>query len=398
MNLNLTIPTFLQPALQNEYKFTIMPSGRRSGKTYNAAQWIAIECLKTPNTKALWVDTTQSNIDAYVDRYFKKILRPIWHMCSYNQQKKLLTFPNGSYIDFGSAERPENLEGFQYDRGVLNEAGIILKKEALWYNTLLPMFKGGHVRVKVIGTPKQKNTFHKLYVRGQGDGREYKSFHYSAYDSPFWTNEEIEKLKETMPDMVFRQEMLAEFLDDAGAVFRNIGGCIREADESLKTNIMAIDLAKHQDFTVIIAGNRESKQATYIDRFNQIDWSFQKNRIFNTWEKLGRPKVIIDSSGVGDPIFDDLMNAGMTIEGYKFTNKSKAELVQGLSIAMDNNDIGYMLDPVLIGELEIFGYDMSPSGNIRYNAPDGFHDDCVIALSLFNYLVKTDVQISLSWL
>ena len=395
MNLTLTIPTFLKPALENDIKFSIIPAGRRTGKTYNVVQWQSLKMLEKPNRTGLWVDTTQSNIDAYVERYFKQILKPIWHLCHYSAQKKVLTFPNGSYIDFGSAERPENLEGFEYNFSVLNEAGIILKRERLWYNTLLPMFKGKDTRVKVIGTPKGKNTFHKLYAT---DDPEYKTFHYSAYDSPFWDHAELDKLKATMPEEVWKQEYMAEFIEGAGAVFRNIGGGIREPAEDLPVTAMTIDLAKHQDFTVITLGNIEAKQAISQDRFNQIDWGFQKNRIYNTWQANGQPKVLIDSTGVGDPIFDDLKAAGMNIEGFKFTNTSKAELIQSLSVAMDNNEIFYPNYPILINELEVFGYDISPMGNIRYNAPDGLHDDAVISLALFNHLCKTNVQVKIGWL
>lgn len=398
MTLNLTLPTFLRAALENEYKFSVIPAGRRTGKTFNVAQWFLVQLLANPGSAGLWVDTTQANIDAYVERYFKVLLKPIWQLCDYNQQKKLLKLPNGSYIDFGSAERPENLEGFQYRFGVLNEAGIILKKESLWYNTLLPMFKGASTRVKIIGTPKGKNMFHKLYVMGQDTTQdEYRSFHFSAYDSPFWDKGELDQVSTQVPQEAWRQEYLAEFLEGAGSVFRNIGACIK-APIDLPIDVLAIDLAKHQDFTVIIGGNRAAKQALTIDRFNQIDWNFQKNRIYNMWLKNNKPKVIIDSTGAGDPIYDDLKAAGMNIEGYKFTNQSKMELVQGLSVAMDNQEISYMNDPVLVSELEVFGYDITPSGNIRYNAPDGFHDDTVIALALFNYMVKTMVEVSIGWL
>ena len=398
MQINLTIPRFLKPALSNQLKFSIIVAGRRAGKTYNVVQWLLIELLQAPNMAGLWVDTTQANIDAYVDRYFRVILKDIWHLCKYNQQKKLLTLPNGSYIDFGSAERPENLEGFQYARAVLNEAGIILKKESLWYNTLLPMFKGKNTRVKVVGTPKGKNMFHKLYVRGLSGDPEYQSYRFSAYDSPFWNKDEIEQLRLTMPEMVFRQEMLAEFLEDAGAVFRNIGACIRAPKKDLVVDIMTIDLAKHQDFTVIMSGNRAERQVKHIDRFNQIDWGFQKNRIYNTWLQNGKPKALIDSTGAGDPIYDDLRAAGMNIEGYKFTNQSKQELIQGLSISMDNKAIYYPDDAILTSELEIFGYDITPSGNIRYNAPEGFHDDTVIALALFNHLAQNTVEVRIGWI
>lgn len=395
----VTFPSFLKEAFYNDYKFSVIPCGRRVGKTYNSMQWLVLELLKNPDYSALWVDTRQQNIDAYYQRYFAPFLQKLGVPAKYNQQKKLLTFPNGSYMDFGSAERPENLEGFQYDRGVLNEAGIILKKNSLWDNTLRPMFKGDHVKVKIIGTSKGKNKFFDLYQMGKDpDEKEYNSYHYSVFDSPFWSHEELEKIRKRTPEEVWRQEYLAEFLDGAGSVFRNINQCIREPKHGLRVDVMAVDLAKHQDFTVITLGNKAEKQIISQDRFNQIDWGFQKKRIYDTWQHNDKPKVLIDSTGAGDPIFDDLKAAGMNIEGYKFTNESKKELIQGLSVAMDNAQIFYPNIPNLLSELEVFGYDITAAGNIRYNAPDGFHDDAVISLALANHLIKTSKAITLTWL
>ena len=58
MNLTLTIPTFLKPALENDIKFSIIPAGRRTGKTYNVVQWQSLKMLEKPNRTGLWVDTT----------------------------------------------------------------------------------------------------------------------------------------------------------------------------------------------------------------------------------------------------------------------------------------------------------------------------------------------------
>lgn len=397
MKINVEVPQFIKPALYNDYKYSIIVAGRRTGKTYNAIQWLLETLMTTDATSAIHIDTTQGNIQKYVDRYYKKFLKPIWHLCSWNSQKYILTLPGGKYIDFGSAERPENLEGFDYDLALLNEGGHILKKDTFWYNTLQPMFKQAIVRI--IGTPKSKNLFHNLYELGKsGSDSDYTSFHFTAYDSPFWKKEQLEKIKKNIPEEFFRQEYLAEFLEGAGSVFRSIHECIREPEQGLKANVMAVDLAKHQDFTVITLANKEQKQVIEMDRFNQIDWGFQKDRIVNTWEKNGKPKLVIDSTGAGDPIFDDLKNHGVQVEGYKFTNKTKNELIKSLSVAMDNRDINFPNINYLVSELEVFGYDMTPSGNIRYNAPSGHHDDAVISLALANYLIQNSVNVSLSWI
>lgn len=397
MTLRFEVPAFIKPALYNNAKYSVITSGRRTGKTYNAVQWLLEKLLTDPKAKAgLHVDTTQSNLTAYLERYYRPILKPIWHLCHWNGQRYILSLPGNKYIDFGSSQKPENLEGFEYDYAILNEAGIILRKESLWYESLEPMFQ--HAKVRIVGTPKGKNLFHKLYTKGKEGHQDYKSFQFSSYNSPFVNDKVIEEARKTLPEEVFRQNYLAEFIEGAGSVFRNITNCIREPQPNLKCDILGIDLAKHEDFTVITAVNQQYKQVIEVDRFNQIDWSFQKNRIVAMWERLNKPMIIIDSTGVGDPVLDDLRAFGMNIEGYKFTNSSKAQLIQSLSLSMDKGEIFFPNKQELISELEIFGYDMTSSGNITYNAPQGFHDDMVISLALANYKMNLYQEISLTWI
>jgi len=66
----------------------------------------------------------------------------------------------------------------------------------------------------------------------------------------------------------------------------------------------------------------------------------------------------------------------------KFTSESKSRLVVALMNAMEKGEVSYPRDETLIGELEAFAYEELPSGKFRYSAPEGQHDDCVIALAL----------------
>ncbi len=68
------------------------------------------------------------------------------------------------------------------------------------------------------------------------------------------------------------------------------------------------------------------------------------------------------------------------ITGYKFTSTSKQQLMEGLSVAIQQGTIKFP-DGVLVRELESFEYEYTRSG-IRYTAPEGLHDDCVCALAL----------------
>jgi hypothetical protein len=364
--------------------FGTIRSCRRSFKTMGATRYIIEKLLDTTNSTGIWVDTINKNIDRYYERYFKPLVGEI---TTWNYQKKTLQFVNGSYLDFGSAESPENMEGFEYDYYILNEAGIILKKDSLWDNTLRPMFKnakGG----RILGTPKGKNKFHKLCNLNAEDWGHY---HFNIFDCPFYSEKEIEKLKSETPQEVWSQEYLAEFIDGAGSVFRNISSCVsqelHEEPQAGCNYVMSVDLAKHQDFTVCYIADQNTKKVVYQDRFNQIDWGFQKTRILNLYQKYECKEAIIDSTGVGDAIFDDLQRAGMNVRSFKFTGTTKNPLIQNLSVAIDNRTITFYPFPELISELEIFGYEVSKMGAIRYNAPDGYHDDCVISLALINELL-----------
>ena len=389
--LSLPITSFIRPALKSKTKFVVTTAGRRTGKTQNHANWINQEGLRYRNMAMLWVDTTQGNIEKYVDRYFQPVLKPIWSRMRWDKQRKILTYPTGSYVDFGSAERPELLEGFGYKRAVLNEAGIIMRKKGLWDNTIYPMVKDEDALVKITGTPKGRNKFHELYRWGKSpDFPQYESFHFTIYDSPYYTLEEIEHIRRTVPDHVWQQEYMAEFLEGAGTVFRNVRACIqgvlREKPSSLIERYwMAIDLAKWQDFTVIMVMN-EQNQIVWFDRFNQIDWTVQKARILRAYETWNKPLAIIDSSGVGDAIFDDLVANKMRVHPFKFTEQTKNNLIRNLIIAIENQEITFPEIEVLLDELEMFEYDVRPSGLFGYSAPEGFHDDTVIALALLNEL------------
>ena len=74
--------------------------------------------------------------------------------------------------------------------------------------------------------------------------------------------------------------------------------------------------------------------------------------------------------------------AALPVWAFETTNASKAALVQGLGLAIERGDLTLLDDPVQQSELLGFEATVLPSGMLRYGAPSGMHDDCVIALGL----------------
>lgn len=132
-------------------------------------------------------------------------------------------------------------------------------------------------------------------------------------------------------------------------------------------------------------------QVVALDRFNRVDWGIQVGRIQALTERYNHATVTVDSTGAGEPIYETLKKEGCLVSAYTFNQKSKAALVDNLAIKLERRELVLPraeLMPELVDELEAFEYSVSDQGNIRAEAPYGFHDDCVIGLALAAWALK----------
>jgi len=388
IKLNLPYHPKQEEIFSHPAKVKVIAKGRRFGLTKGYANYV-IEKMLEGLSPVLWVDALYTNIDRYVERYFVPILRqlPAEHW-KWRQQKKELSIFDRK-CDFRSADRPELLEGFAYRLIILNEAGIILKDEYLWENAIRPMIMDFNPDQLIGGTPKGQNLFFDLKVKAEDDQdpryRDWKYFHFTSYDNPYINKKEIDTLVADMPEHVRNQEIFAEFLEDSASVFKNVDSSVikgyhGEPPDPDKMYYIGVDLAKHVDFTVISVLDESGKQV-YFQRLNKLDWPYQKRLIADLVRNY-QGRLCMDATGVGDPIYDDLVNEGLDVEGYKFTNQSKKQLIECLMISFEQGKNKLMDELVQTNELKMFGYEISASGVLKYSAPQGKHDDCVIGLAL----------------
>ena len=76
-------------------------------------------------------------------------------------------------------------------------------------------------------------------------------------------------------------------------------------------------------------------------------------------------------------------NPKIRIIRFLTTNKSKADIVNKLQAALENEKIGLLKDDKLLNELRLYEASYNPkTGNVSYNAPSGFNDDTCISLML----------------
>ena len=369
--------------LESPHRFNIAACGTKFGKTLGCSCWIVKGALEHPRTVWRWIAPIYPQAEIGY-RLVKQLLPPKYIRA--NETKLFIELNNGSRIEFKSGERPEALEGEAVSGAVLDEFAKNRDPKGVWESNLTTLTRTNGP-VWVISTPLGRNFFYTLYCWGQDENRpDFQSFNFKTSDNPYINKSVIDAAQQTLPHDVFRQYYLAEFLDDSAGVFRGIKACIKGEYEEAKQGVTyyaGVDLAKTQDFTVITICD-SAGHVVYFDRFNLAAWPVQKQRIIAAIRQFNA-RTLVDSTGKGDPIYDDLKAAGLNVDPYVFTNHSKQNLIERLQVDIEHQVISFPFQKELIHELEVYEYEITRAGNITYNAPSGFHDDCVISLALMNW-------------
>jgi hypothetical protein len=365
-------------------RFRTICCGRRFGKTMSMAAEI-IDCGGgVAGGDYAWVAPTYGIADRGIDA-FKQIAPGF---VEFSGRMPTIGRFEGSKgpcrVFFLSTDNPDSILGFGFQGMVIDEAARVPIE--VWNYTLRPTLSDKLGWAVFISTPKGRNWFYDMHSRGTAGEKGYRSFSFPSSVSPYFPKGEWEAAKETLPTDVFRQEYEAEFLEDSAGVFRGVKMCVfPDAEVPMKTAgrvSIGCDLAKHTDYTVLIAMDATTGGCLEIERFNHLDWPVQQKRIIE-FTKKWRGVLTMDATGVGDPVYDALVRELPDITPIKLTMQSKKELIQGLMLAIEKREVGWPVSwDVLTSELERYEYEIGPTGNISYNAPGGYHDDCVIALAM----------------
>lgn len=383
-------------------RFRVAICGRRWGKTLCALHELITFMMEHPGCFCFWVVPKYKElipISEIIREWFPKAL--IRNKFMLHKTYRYIEILNGSQCWFHSAEDPDSLRGPGLDFVVLEEAAQL--KETTWTSVIRPELLDSGGSALIITTPFGKNWVYAEYLRGQDPfSEDHISWQRTTYENPNIDRKLIEEDKKSFPDDIFRQEYLAQFVEGAGTTFRGIRNCFQGKINEDYYNVVkykdgmrlvpkqpikdklvfiGIDLGKQRDFTVFIALDEEGNLVGF-ERFNRIDWAFQRKRLISFLKSFPRRFIMLDARGPGDPFYDDLKKEDIFVEPVKLTNITKREIIENLSIKLDEKGISGPFIQMIVEELEAFSYRMSHSGNIIYEAPKGFHDDVVLALAM----------------
>lgn len=381
--INLPIlHTAQQVIIDHPARFKVLRCGRRFGKSMIAQDEMLMAMLR--GEKVIYTAPTYGMIKEMWRAFLRLVTRNLIPHYK-NETDKYIRFPNGGQLSMWSLEAADTIRGGNAHLIVNDECAFVPNLMDIWNEVLSPMLLDYKGRAYFPSTPKGRNDFWKLAALGDDPLQPlWQTFHYTTYDNPHIDPTEIDLLKSTLTQSAYEQEVMAAFMDDAGAVFRNIESLslLAPRDPYAGDFAFGIDFARENDFTVICVIDRHTGQQVAIDRFNHIGWSVQRGRIKAMYERW-KPRVIwAEANSIGSVNIEALQQEGLPVRSFQTTSQSKPPLIDALSLAMEQGKITLMNDPVQKGELQAFAITRLPSGAYRYEAASGSHDDTVIALAL----------------
>lgn len=368
-------------AFFNNARYACIEASTKAGKTHGGLAWLAEQAfiLGAPGRNFWWVAPVYGQAKIAFRRMCRALPEGTFSKNESDLEIKLLV--NGAIIQFKSGERPDNLYGEDVYACIIDEASRL--REESWHavRSTLTATRG---QVRMIGNVKgRKNWFYKLSRKAQAHGKNMfydKITAYDAVDAGVLDIEEIEDAKELLPENVFKELYLAEPSEDEGNPFgiKHIENIYKPDAEFIIPETYGADLAKTFDWSVLIGLDANGVEA-YFDR-----WQGSLGAAVQRIDNEANGKVCaVDKTGMGERPMEEFQELSDQYIPYHFSAPSKQILMETLAIAIQNGTIT-IRNEILKNELDAFEYEYTRSG-VRYSAPQGFHDDCVIALALAVY-------------
>tara|TARA_R110000822_G_scaffold190660_2_gene329445 strand:- start:6372 stop:7592 length:1221 start_codon:yes stop_codon:yes gene_type:complete len=374
--------------LKGPAKYITVVAPRQTGKTFLAMQAMLYWGINKHDAVIYFCSPTYQQAKKVMEELYNAIADS-GIVKSYNKSDFCIKLKTGSVIYFKSTERAENLRGATATEMIIDEAAY--HGEEVWNSVLKPIMLVKGRKVLFISTPKSNNWFKAMYDMGQDpEQTNYASCRMHYTENPQLDIEELEEARRTLPDHIFKAEYEGTFTDSGQSVF-------------------SMDKVKSFDkwppragkiYCGIDLGRVDSTVATFmttdgavVDIYrNQLqDWSTMVAEMMVLIRKYNAT-VMVEVNSIGDVIVEQIKKQWPDTHPFTTSSKSKNDIIEGLAVDLHTGNVTIpsidLFNPLWF-ELDIYAYDYSPkTRTLRYNAPTGFHDDCVMSLAISNYCRK----------
>jgi phage terminase large subunit-like protein len=380
--------------LDDPHRFLWIATGTKTGKTVSEAQYL-IEGIAS-GERCAWIGPyykrTRTGFD-HIAGAFAEAARA--GLAVIRENKMQISLPaSGGVLECFSGDAPDSIYGERFDRVAVDEA---TRMQAAVLPAVISVVTatGGKVRFAFNLDRGRRHWAVQGFLNARAGGDPDHGYVFmTTAESPYVSAESIDAARRVLPDAVFRALYLGEIQEDGAGVFRNVESLhagVLEEPTALGRYVIGVDLARKNDWTVAVVLEEKTKHVVALERFHGAPWNTMCDRIATLARKYRNALVVPDATGVGDMPVEVLHSLGVRLEpvvitgGKNLTDTGvpKTTLIQALMVAVENRAFTFPASlEVLTNELSNFEYDTTASGSLVYSAPEGMHDDAVMALAL----------------
>ena len=381
-NIRLNKPQQDMLALIEKNKFVFAAMSRQIGKSV-LCKVLCTKWLLEPNMEIGYITPSLK----LAKKFFNDLtgIIPESLLVKSNASDLILQSITGSTLYFYSAEQGNRIRGVTFDYLVLDEAAFYKEDTGanhIWYSILQPTIKVKGKKIVMVSTPNGQSGFwYDLIQKALKGQKGYAYIKRTIYDDSMCTD--IEEIKNSTPDLMFRQEFLCEFIAGANSFFTGYHNCY---DDTMTFNWnqplwAGIDWSSTgKDETIV----------TFINGLNQIiqyniegDLDSKYSQIASILNKYSLKGVYAEDNSIGSVMINELkkqMRQKNVLKPFTTTNDSKTEIVTELALSLEKEELTYN-DLQLDRQLGAFGYSVSKTKKLTFEGK-GEHDDRVMSLAM----------------
>jgi len=388
--------------------------GRQSGKSW-LARYVSLDYSINKCQYVMWVSPTLTSARTHWQAILDLVEKSGLPTKRISRKDKEIHFYGGGVLAIRSVIDPDNLRGATVDLLVLDEAAFYRNGKYVWYSVCQPMITASRGKVLFTTTPNGRNWVFKLFNSGNvKSNKYYKSWHMPSTESPYQDLELLMDIKETIPEIKWREEYMAEFMSDKGGVFAGLdkASVVQPLTEPINGHeyVAGIDFGHSKDataFTVLDKHTREQVYGVRIQNVGSVKVILRLAALIRLWS----PTVVhIEKNAIGESLYDMLV---LSLKGFNIVDldwhMSKAEtgeeMIDGIKLKPlhVNHDMKVNMVERLAADVEYGGlkllvvdseYGLLQMGemntferkrtqrtqSVTYGATNNAHDDTVSAL------------------
>ena len=381
-NIRLNKPQQDMLALIEKNKFVFAAMSRQIGKSV-LCKVLCTKWLLEPNKEIGYITPSLK----LAKKFFNDLsgIIPESLLVKSNASALILQSITGSTLYFYSAEQGNRIRGVTFDYLVLDEAAFYKEDTGanhIWYSILQPTIKVKGKKIVMVSTPNGQSGFwYDLIQKAIKGQKGYAYIKRTIYDDSMCTD--IEEIKNSTPDLMFRQEFLCEFIAGANSFFTGYHNCYDDTmtfnwNQPLWAGIDWSSTGKDETIVTIINGLNQ------IIQYNiEGDLDSKYSQIASILNKYSLKGVYAEDNSIGSVMINELkkqMRQKNVLKPFTTTNDSKTEIVTELALAFEKEELTYN-DLQLDRQLGAFGYSVSKTKKLTFEGK-GDHDDRVMSLAM----------------